>query len=125
MHERHQRLVEKVFELQICINIEVYVDEMVIKCRVVNMKLNLKKCLFGKKEENFLGHVITKEGIRATPRKGGITIRNELAEDGERVALGLFLSKSEKKTLPLYKALKKILDKKDLASFKKLKIALT
>lgn len=48
------------------------------------MKLNLKKCLFGKKEENFLGHVITKEGIRATPRKGGITIRNELAEDGER-----------------------------------------
>lgn len=47
------------------------------------------------------------------------------ALNGKLVALGLFLSKSEKKTLPLYKALKKILDKKDLASFKKLKIALT
>ncbi|GKB59948.1 reverse transcriptase domain-containing protein [Tanacetum coccineum] len=67
-------------------NLEAYVDDMVIKSmseedmlqdiqetfdrfRSVNMKLNPKKCSFGVKEGPFLGHFITKQGIRANPLK--------------------------------------------------------
>nr|GEV06775.1 hypothetical protein [Tanacetum cinerariifolium] len=35
----------------------------------LNMKLNPKKCLFGFKEEKFLGYMVTSEGIRANPAK--------------------------------------------------------
>lgn len=59
----YQRLAEKVFKPQVSRNIEVYVDDMIIKSRdddhflkdiaktfanlrVVNMKLNPEKCMF-------------------------------------------------------------------------------
>ncbi|GJW12533.1 reverse transcriptase domain-containing protein [Tanacetum coccineum] len=67
-------------------NLEAYVDDMVIKItseedilahiketlerfRSMNMKLNLKKCSFSVEEGSFLGHLITKQGIRAIPSK--------------------------------------------------------
>nr|GEV43024.1 reverse transcriptase domain-containing protein [Tanacetum cinerariifolium] len=76
----YQRLMDKAFEGQIGRNIEVYVDDLVVKsyteaemmrdieetfrtlCKV-NMKLNPKKCSFGLAEGVFLGYVITPEGI--------------------------------------------------------------
>lgn len=33
------------------------------------MKLNLEKCLFGIEEGKLLGHMITKEGTQANPKK--------------------------------------------------------
>nr|GFC24560.1 reverse transcriptase domain-containing protein [Tanacetum cinerariifolium] len=77
----YQRLMDKAFENQMGRNIEVYVDDLVIKShtesemirdiaetfqtlRKINMKLNLKKCLFGLAEGVFLGYVITPEGIK-------------------------------------------------------------
>nr|GEW87565.1 reverse transcriptase domain-containing protein [Tanacetum cinerariifolium] len=68
----YQQLVDKAFESQIGRNIEVYVDDLVIKShteaemlrdisetfytlRKINMKLNLKKCTFGAVEGMFLG----------------------------------------------------------------------
>ncbi|GKC69824.1 reverse transcriptase domain-containing protein [Tanacetum coccineum] len=65
---------------------EVNVDEMVIKSnskeemladiretlkrlRVINLKLNLKKCSFGVEEGRFSGHLITKQGIKEDPSK--------------------------------------------------------
>ncbi|GJX34378.1 reverse transcriptase domain-containing protein [Tanacetum coccineum] len=82
----YQRLVDKVFNDQIRRNLEAYVDDMVIKSiseedmlaniketfqrfRSINMKLNPKKCSFGIEEGPFLGHLITKQGIRANPSK--------------------------------------------------------
>nr|GEX33324.1 reverse transcriptase domain-containing protein [Tanacetum cinerariifolium]GEX43506.1 reverse transcriptase domain-containing protein [Tanacetum cinerariifolium] len=78
----YQRLVDKVFNDEIGINLEAYVDDMVIKStskeemlkdieetfdkfRSINMKLNSKKCSFSVKEGPFLGHLITRQGIRA------------------------------------------------------------
>ena len=79
-------IVDNIFSDQIGQNLEAYVDDMVIKStseedmikdiqetfdrfRSVNIKLNPKKCSFGVKEGPFIGHFITKQGIRANPLK--------------------------------------------------------
>nr|GEX00272.1 reverse transcriptase domain-containing protein [Tanacetum cinerariifolium] len=80
----YQRLMDKAFEGQVGRNIEVYVDDMVVKIyteaemmrdieetfctlRKVNMKLNPKKYLFGLAEGVFLGYVITPEAEKSLP----------------------------------------------------------
>ncbi|GJV22633.1 reverse transcriptase domain-containing protein [Tanacetum coccineum] len=67
-------------------NMELNADKMVIKIdsekemladiketleriRVINLKINPKKCSFGVEEERFSGHLITKQGIKADPSK--------------------------------------------------------
>ncbi|GJW23824.1 reverse transcriptase domain-containing protein [Tanacetum coccineum] len=82
----YQRLVDKVFSHQIGRNLKAYIDNMVIKStsekemlkdiqetferfRSINMKLNSKKCSFGVEEGPFLGHLITKQEIKANPSK--------------------------------------------------------
>ncbi|GJW10703.1 reverse transcriptase domain-containing protein [Tanacetum coccineum] len=82
----YQRLVDKAFDSQVGRNIEVYVDDLVIKShtkakmlrdinetfhtlRKINMKLNPKKCTFGAVEGMFLGYMITPEGIKPCPSK--------------------------------------------------------
>nr|GFB21267.1 reverse transcriptase domain-containing protein [Tanacetum cinerariifolium] len=78
--------MNKAFESQVGRNIEVYVDDLVVKShteaemvrdieetfrslRKINMKLNPKKCSFGLAEGVFLGYVITPEGIKPCPDK--------------------------------------------------------
>ena len=39
------------------------------RCRELNFKLNLDKCLFGKTELPYLGHILTTEGIQPDPAK--------------------------------------------------------
>nr|GEX49941.1 reverse transcriptase domain-containing protein [Tanacetum cinerariifolium] len=92
----YQRLMDKAFESQVGRNIEVYVNDLVVKShteaemvrvveetfrtlRKINMKLNLKICSFGLAEGVFLG----------------------------------FLSKSAEKSLPLFQTLKKCIKKSD------------
>nr|GEV23279.1 reverse transcriptase domain-containing protein [Tanacetum cinerariifolium] len=82
----YQKLIDKVIGHQIGRNMEVNADDMVIKSdseeemmadiienlerlRPINLKLNLKKCSFGVEEGIYLGHIITKQGIRADPSK--------------------------------------------------------
>ncbi|GJQ91604.1 reverse transcriptase domain-containing protein [Tanacetum coccineum] len=82
----YQRLVDKAFDSQVGRNIEVYVDDLVIKSyteakmlrdiketfctlRKINMKLNPKKCTFRAVEGIFLGYTITPEGIKPCPEK--------------------------------------------------------
>nr|GEY32452.1 reverse transcriptase domain-containing protein [Tanacetum cinerariifolium] len=77
----YQRLMDKAFESQMGRNIEVYMDDLVVKShteaemvrdieetfqtlRKINMKLNPKKCSFGLAKRVFLGYVITPEGIK-------------------------------------------------------------
>ncbi|GJU11563.1 reverse transcriptase domain-containing protein [Tanacetum coccineum] len=82
----YQRLVDKTFHGQIGRNLEVYVDDLVIKSRTedeivrdieetfktlrkINMKLNPKKCTFGVEEGMFLGYQVNTKGIRICPDK--------------------------------------------------------
>ncbi|GJS30557.1 reverse transcriptase domain-containing protein [Tanacetum coccineum] len=82
----YQKLIDKVFNHQLGRNMEVNADDMVIKCdpgeemladiketlerlRVINLKLNPKKCSFGVEEGIFSRHLITKQGIKENPSK--------------------------------------------------------
>nr|GEW25907.1 reverse transcriptase domain-containing protein [Tanacetum cinerariifolium] len=82
----YQRLVDKAFHKQIGRNLEVYVDDLVIKSRTedeivrdveetfktpreINMKLNPKKCAFGVKEGMFPGYKVNAKGLKVCPDK--------------------------------------------------------
>ncbi|GKE05213.1 reverse transcriptase domain-containing protein [Tanacetum coccineum] len=82
----YQRLVDKAFHKEIGRNLEVYVDDLVIKSRTkdeivrdiketfktlreINMKLNPKKCTFGVEEGMFLGYKVNTKGLKVCPDK--------------------------------------------------------
>nr|XP_043637982.1 uncharacterized protein LOC122608983 [Erigeron canadensis] len=132
----YQRLIDKAFSGQIGRNLEAYVDDMVIKSRTeedmlwdiqetletlrsIGMKLNPKKCHFGMKEGQFLGHIITKQGIRPDSKKvkeiksmkSPRTLKEVQSLNGKLAALHRFLSKSADRSLPFFKTLKGCTDK--------------
>ena len=82
----YQRLVNHMFHPQIGRNVEVYVDNMLVKSldkgkhlddlqetfdtlRQYNMKLNPNKCAFGVSSGKFLGFMVSHRGIEANPDK--------------------------------------------------------
>ena len=82
----YQRLVNKMFQKQIRVSMEVYVDDMLVKSvkaklhithlaeafqipRNYNMKLNAAKCAFGVSAGKFLGFIVNSRGIEANPNK--------------------------------------------------------
>ena len=82
----YQRLVNHMFHPQIRRNIEVYVDDMLVKSlderkhlddlqenfntlKQYNMKLNPSKCAFGVASKKFLGFMVSHRGIEANPEK--------------------------------------------------------
>ena len=82
----YQRLVNHMFRPQIGRNIEVYVDDMLVKSldegkhlddlqetfntlRQYNMKLNPSKCAFGVASGKFLGFMVSHRGIEANSEK--------------------------------------------------------
>jgi len=82
----YQRLMDRIFEKQIGRNMEVYVDDMVVKSgtfdqhlndlteifeqlRLYRMKLNPAKCVFGMEGGKFLGFILTNREIEANPDK--------------------------------------------------------
>ncbi|GKA20521.1 reverse transcriptase domain-containing protein [Tanacetum coccineum] len=82
----YQRLVDRAFQKQIGRNLEVYVDDLVIKShteeeiirdiaetfktlRQINMKLNPKKCTFEMQEGMFLIYKVNAEGLKVCPDK--------------------------------------------------------
>ncbi|GJY00509.1 reverse transcriptase domain-containing protein [Tanacetum coccineum] len=129
----YQRLVDSAFQTQMGQNLEVYVDDMVIKSKTeqemimdivetfdnlqkVNMKLNPKKCSFGVKEGNFLGYMVTSKGIRANPKKTKAvadmqspkTLKEMQSLSGKLAMLNQFLSRSAERALPFFKTLKNV-----------------
>ncbi|GJX02884.1 reverse transcriptase domain-containing protein [Tanacetum coccineum] len=135
----YQRLVDKVFSHQIGRNLKAYVDDMVIKStsekemlkdiqetferfRSINMKLNQKKCSFGVEEGPFLGHLITKQGIKANPSKVKAvtdldqprTLKDIQSLNGKLAALSRFLFEYAKRSLAFFKVLKGCKDKKSI-----------
>nr|GEV08323.1 reverse transcriptase domain-containing protein [Tanacetum cinerariifolium] len=118
-------------------NLEVYVDDMVVKSetergmlsdiaetfnnlRRINVKLNPKKCSFGVMKGKFLGYMVTLEGIRANPTKTkdiaemqSPRTRGEMQTlAGKLAVLNRFLSRLAKKSLPFFETLKDITKKK-------------
>ncbi|KAL0451226.1 UNVERIFIED_CONTAM: hypothetical protein Slati_1100700 [Sesamum latifolium] len=81
----YQRLVDKIFRPQIGRNVEVYVDDTLVKSkkaedaadleetfsilRKYRLKLNPAKCTFGVRGGRFLGFMVTQRGIEANPLK--------------------------------------------------------
>nr|GEV97194.1 reverse transcriptase domain-containing protein [Tanacetum cinerariifolium] len=126
------------YNCQVGRNIEVYVDDLVVKSHTedemvrdieetfrtlckVNMNLNPKKCSFRLAEGVFLGYVITPEGIKPCPDKTTAvrqlpsprTVKEVQSLDGKLASLNRFLSKSAEKSLPLFQTLKKCIKKSD------------
>ncbi|GKA99014.1 tyrosine-protein kinase, non-receptor Jak2 [Tanacetum coccineum] len=116
--ETYQSLVDKVFNDKIGQNLKAYVDDMMIKSTSkedmlmdiqetfdmlisINIKINLKKCSFGVEESAFLGHPITKQGIKANPLKVNEitnlepprTLKEIQSLNGKLAALSQFFSK--------------------------------
>ncbi|KAD7478315.1 hypothetical protein E3N88_01451 [Mikania micrantha] len=134
----YQRLMDRTFRDQIGRNLEVYVDDIVIKSkneevllqdinetfatlRSINMKLNPKKCSFGVDEGKFLGVMVTKDGLQANPEKVEAVMKmpspKSLKEvqtlNGRLVALNRFLAKHAERALPFISTLKNCLGKKN------------
>ena len=80
----YQRLMNKMFAHQIGRNVQVYVDDMLVKSlreddhldnlketfntlRSYNMKLNPNKCAFGVTVGKFLGFMVSQRGIEVNP----------------------------------------------------------
>jgi hypothetical protein len=42
----------------------IHLQECLARLRMFNLKINLKKCFFGRKEVPYLGHILTKDGIK-------------------------------------------------------------
>ena len=80
----YQRMMTKMFKPQLNKNIEVYIDDMVVKSKVVSeyvgdlrsifeilrehkLRFNASKCSFGVGSEKFLGYMVTHQGIEVNP----------------------------------------------------------
>ena len=80
----YQRIMTRMFEPQLGKNIEIYVDDMVVKSKVVSehlvdldgtfnvlrrhkLRLNASKCSFSVGSGKFLGYMVTHRGIEVNP----------------------------------------------------------
>ena len=119
------------FVKQIGRNMEVYVDDMLVKSneelahlddlketfdtvKQYQMKLNLGKCVFGVASEKFLGFMVSQRGIEANPEKvqaiinmaSPKTVKEVQKLMGRIAALNRFVSRATDKCLPFFKTLK-------------------
>ena len=123
----YQQLVNKIFHDQIGRNVEVYMDNMLVKSkkdedhladlketfqalRRYNMKLNPTKCVFRVSSGKFLGFMVSQRGIEANPDKIKAilemsppkTVKEVQSLTGKAAALNRFISRSTKKCLPFF-----------------------
>ena len=128
----YQRLMNKMFAQQIGRNVQVYVDDMLVKSRreedhledlketfntlrSYNMKLNPGKCAFGVMAGKFLGFMVSQRGIEANLDK--IRAIMEMAPprnvkevqslNGKIAALNRFVSRATDKYLLFFCTLKR------------------
>ena len=128
----YQRLVNHMFRPQIGRNVEVYVDDMLVKSlgegkhlddlqktfdtlRQYNMKLNPSKCVFRVSSGKFLGFMVSHRGIKANldkiqailDMKSLRSMKEVQSLIGRVTALNRFVSKATNKCLPFFKVLRK------------------
>ena len=123
----YQRMITRMFEPQLGKNIEIYVDDMVVKNKMVTehledlgdifdilrrhkLRLNASKCSFGIGSGKFLGYMVTHRGIEVNPDQ--IKAINDLkppqnAKEVQKLtrmiaALNRFISKLANRCRPFY-----------------------
>ena len=124
--------MNKMFTHQIGRNVQVYVDDMLVKSlrkndhlndlqetfdtlRSYNMKLNPSKCVFGVTVGKFLGFMVSQRGIEVNPEKVRAimelgppkTVKEVQSLNGKIAALNRFVSKAMDKCLPFFRTLRK------------------
>ena len=128
----YQRLMNKMFAHQIERNVQVYVDDMLVKSlrevdhlddlretfdtlRSFNMKLNPNKCAFGVTTGKFLGFMVSQRGIEVNSKKVRAimeleprrTVKEVQSLNGKVAALNKFVSRATDRCLPFFRTLKK------------------
>ena len=128
----YQRMMTKMFEAQLGKNVEVYIDDMVVKSKLVSehvmdlisifkilrehkLRLNASKCSFGVGSRKFLGYMVTHKGIEINPDQ--IKAINDLQPPrnpkevqkltGMMAALNRFISRSADRCRPFFLLLHK------------------
>ena len=119
------------FSKQIGRNMEVYIDDMLVKSKKelthlddlketfatlkqYQMKLNLNKCVFGVASGKFLGFMVSQRGIEANSEKVQAiinmaslrTVKEVHKLTGRIATLNRFVSRATDKCLPFFKTLK-------------------
>ena len=128
----YQRLMNRMFAPQIGRNVQVYVNDMLVKSRreedhledlketfdtlrSCNMKLNPGKCAFGVMAGKFLGFMVSQRGIEANldkiraimEMKPPRNVKEVQSLNGKVAALNRFVSRATDKCLPFFRTLKK------------------
>ena len=128
----YQRMMTKMFEPQLGRSIEVHIDDMVVKSKVVSkhvedltsifgilrkhkLRLNALKCSFGVGSRKFLGYMVTHKGIEVNPDQ--IKAINDLQAPRNRkevqkligitTALNRFISKPAERCRSFFRLLHK------------------
>ena len=123
----YQKMMTRMFESQLRKNIEIYIDDMVVKSNVVSehlgdlgdilevlrkykLRLNASKCSFGVGSGKFLGYMVTHRGIKVNPDQ--IKVINNLQSPrkpkevqkliGMAAALNSFISRSADRCRPFF-----------------------
>ena len=124
--------MNKMFAHQIGRNVQVYVDDMLVKSmheedhlddlretfdtlRSFNMKLNPNKCAFEITAGKFLGYMVSQRGIEVNPEKVRAimelepprTVKEVQSLNGKIAALNRFVSKVTDRCLPFFRTLRK------------------
>src|SRR3954462_4486271 len=128
----YHRMLQACLKDQIGRNVQVYVDDIVIKTYSANtllddlretfatlnkyrIKLNLKKCAFSIPARKLLGYMVSARGIEANPEKVQAIARMQEPTDikgmqqltGRLAVLGRFISRLGERILPFYQLLRK------------------
>ena len=128
----YQRLMNRMFAPQIGRNVQVYVDDMLVKIRreedhlrdlketfdtlrSYNMKLNPGKCAFGVTAGKFLGFMVSQRGIEVNPdkiqaimeMKPPRNVKEVQSLNGKVATLNRFVLRATDKCLPFFRTLKK------------------
>ena len=128
----YQRLMNRIFASQIRRNVQVYVDDMLVKSRreedqledlretfdtlrSYNMKLNPRKCAFRVTAGKFLGFMVSQRGIEANPdkiraiieMKPSRNVKEVQSLNGKVAVLNRFVLRAMDKCLPFFRILNK------------------
>ena len=120
-------MMTRMFELQLGKSVEVYIDDMVVKSKLVSdhladltnifeilrehkLCLNASKCSFGVGSGNFLGYMVTHRGIKVNLDQIKAINRLQLSRNPKEVqkltgmmaALNRFISRSTERCRPFF-----------------------
>ena len=128
----YQRMMTRMFESQLGKSIEVYIDDMVVKSKVVSehvtnlgsifetlrkhrLRLNASKCSFGVGSGKFLGYMVIHRGIEVNPDQIKAISSLQSPQNpkevqkltGMAVALNRFISRSMDRCRPFFLLMKR------------------